>query len=235
MTTDQTYDPWDDAASAEAPPLVFLRPDHDGRVALRIGEGPGQGALRRRATPRRGSPHGRRAEHLAAARPARAVYHQRSFIAQSPEWYRYIWPSLKALGLTNPKEAIDKWCKCEQVGTGRTYRNSAGEEKEETVVKFLALYDSEDACRAAYYADTGQVPGNGATDEPIPGFDDAPDPAADDPQRQTARAFIETLAKQHKGDLAAIRKAVVNIPMITQHYPPESEDFAQVVTETLQQ
>jgi hypothetical protein len=158
---------------------------------------------------------------------------QRSIIAQSPEWYRYIWPSLKALGLTNPKEAIDKWCKCEQVGTGRTYRNSAGEEREARTVKFLALYDSEDACRAAYYADTGQVPGNGATDEPIPGFDDAPDPAADDPQRQTARAFIETLAKQHKGDLAAIRKAVVNIPMITQHYPPESEDFAQVVTETL--
>jgi hypothetical protein len=236
MTTDQTYDPWDDAASAEAPPLYYY-----GQISMDTWPCvlvKGQGKVPFDAEQHRVEDRRTAIEliitPLADQRASFTL--QRSIIAQSPEWYRYIWPSLKALGLTNPKEAIDKWCKCEQVGTGRTYRNSAGEEREARTVKFLALYDTEAECREAFHADTGRAhddEGDDVTEShPATGGGNG---TANDAQRQTARAFIETLAKQHKGDLAAIRKAVVNIPMITQHYPPESEDFAQVVTETLQQ
>lgn len=231
--TPNSYDPWDDAGSAEAPPLYYY-----GQISMDVwpcvlikGQGKVPFDAQAHKTDQRRTAIELTITPLADQRATFTI--TRSIIAQSPEWYRYIWPSLKALGLTNPKDAVDKWCKCEQVGTGRTYRNSAGEEREARTVKFLALYDSEDACRAAYYADTGQTPSNGATDEPIPGFDDDK-PAADDAQRQTARAFIETLARQHSGDLDAIRKAVANIPMITQHFPPESEAFVEVVNEALQ-
>lgn len=233
MTPKNTsYDPWDDAAKAEAPPLYYY-----GQISMDVWPCvliKGQGKVPFDAGQHRVEDR-RTAVELSITPLAdqRAQFTlSRSLIAQFPEWYRHTWPSLKALGLTTPKDVMNKWCKCEQVGTGRTYRNSAGEEKEETVVKFLALYDSEDACRAAYYADTGQTPSNG--DEPIPGFDDDK-PAADDAQRQTARAFIETLARQHQGNMDAIRAAVANIPMITQQYPPDSDEFAQVVIEALQQ
>jgi hypothetical protein len=220
-----TYDPWEAAANASAPPATFY-----GQITIDTwpcvlvkGQGkvpfdPGQHRAedRRTAIDITITP-------LAESRAQFVI--QRSIIAQSPEWYRHIWPSLKALGLNNPKQAVDRWCKLEQVPTGRKYRNRQGEEREARTIKFLALYDSEDACRAAYLAERGRQPGD---DDDIPDVDDAP-VVSDDRERQTARQFLETLAKQHHGDLTAIHAAVANIPLITAHYPIGSEELAQVV------
>lgn len=225
-----SYDPWDDAASAEAPPNCFY-----GRIAMDTWPCvliKGQGKVPFDAGQHRIEDRRTAIELTITPLPeSRAQFTiTRSIIAQSPEWYRHIWPSLKALGLTTPKDAVNKWCKLEQVGTGRTYRNNRGEEHEERAIKFLALYDSETACCVAYLTSppaTGQKTRDNGAQLTV---DDA-----QRQQRQTARVFIETLARQHKGNLDAVRQAVANIPMIIQHYPVDSDDFVRVVTEVLQQ
>ncbi len=230
-----TYDPWAAAAEAKAPPsftygqiaidtwpcvlekgkgkVVFDAAQHSEdarRTVLEISVNP-LAAMRSRFTP------------------------ERSVIAESPEWYRVIWPSLKVLGLTNPKDAVGKWCKMEQVPTGRKYRNAAGEEREATTFKFLALYDSEAACEAAYLAESGRGDdsddaGDTAT---VPLDPPATTSSAADPGRDTARAFVAALTKQHHGDLAAISTAIAGIPSIAKYYPPDSEDLTNAVLEIM--
>ena len=161
----------------------------------------------------------------------------RSIIAQSPEWYKFIWPSLKALGLKNPKDAVGKYCKLERVPNGKKYRSKRdSEERDEMVMKFLALYATEAECSAAYASDTGQKLGpSSLSDEPTLGFEDARANAApaDDPQRKMAISFLKAIAKQHDGEMDAIRRAVGSVSLITMHFVPDSDEYLAVVAEAL--
>ncbi len=154
---------------------------------------------------------------------------RRETIAESREWAGIIWPSLKELGLTSARDAHGKWAKMIQVGTGRKYRTKSGEEKEATTFKFLALYDSEDACRAAYLADTGQDAddANGS----------APTAAApgngNGHNLDIARPFIVAFAKQHQFDLERTKAACRQQEIITRAIDVDSAEFAQIVAEAL--
>lgn len=231
-----TYDPWAAAAEAKAPPSFTY-----GQIAIDtwpcvLEKGKGKVPFNELEH----SEDARRTVLEISVMPLAAMHSrftpERSVIAESPEWYRTIWPSLKVLGLSNPKDAVGKWCKMEQVSTGRKYRNTAGEEREATTFKFLALYDSEAACEAAYYAESGSH-ADGADipdieNEPLP-LDPTPAATAVDPGQATARAFVEALAKQHHGDLNAISTAVAGIPSIAKYYPPNSEDLTVAVKEIM--
>lgn len=230
------YDPWEESAHATAPTNAFY-----GQISLDMWPCvliKGQGKVP--FDPTRDPEDNRRTAVDIAITPLAGSRAQfsivRSIIAQSPEWYKHIWPSLKALGLTNPKQAVGKWCKLERVPTGKTYRsNRDGVERDELVIKFLALYDTEDECRAAYEADTGQPASASDDDEPIPGFEDVRTNAApaEDPQRKMAISFLQAIAKQHKGDMDAIKRAVGNVSLITLHFDPESDEFRNIVAEAL--
>lgn len=236
MSTTGTYDPWAAAAEAKAPPSFTY-----GQIAIDtwpcvLVKGAGKVPFNELEH----SEDARRTVLEISVMPLAASHSrftpERSVIAESPEWYRTIWPSLKVLGLNNPKDAVDKWCKMEQVSTGRKYRNAAGEEREATTFKFLALYDSEAACEAAYYAESGNH-ADGADipdieNEPLP-LDPTPAATAVDPGQATARAFVEALAKQHHGDLAAIGVAVAGIPSISKYYPPNSDALNAAVSEIM--
>ncbi len=222
----QPYDPWNDAANAEAPSSFFY-----GEITMEtwpcvLERGVGKMPFdeHQHSVDQRRTAIEITVTPLADQRATFTI--TRSTIAQAPEWYRHIWPSLKALGLTNPKEAVGKWCKLEQVTTGRKYRDRQGEEKDERTLKFLELYDTEDACRAAYLAETGQsadgAAGNGNGSD-----------AAVEKERQTAQALLRALAKQHNGDLDAIRNAVASVPLITKHYPVDSFEFTEAVAKEL--
>lgn len=156
----------------------------------------------------------------------------RDLIAESREWAGIIWPSLKALGLTSAREAQGKWAKMQQVPSGRKYRNAAGEEKEATTFKFLALYPDEAACRAAYLAETGR---NGNTSSE----DSAPMPVAggNGPNAthdlDVARPFIVAFAKQNGYDLERTKAACRSQAIITKAIDVDSPEFAQIVAEAM--
>ncbi len=155
----------------------------------------------------------------------------RDLVAESREWAGIIWPSLKALGLTSAREAQGKWAKMIQVPSGRKYRNAAGEEKEATTFKFLALYKDEAECRAAYLAETGKG-GNGngqSTSAP------APTAASDngDQALKIALPFIQAFAKKEQYDLERTKAACRTQDIITKAINVDSPEFAQIVAEAM--
>jgi len=80
-----------------------------------------------------------------------------NMIAESREWTRIVNPSLKALNV-GLKGIHNKWCHLEAVDTGRRYFNKDGEEKIATTLKFVAVFDTQEACQAAadaYYVSRG--------------------------------------------------------------------------------
>ncbi len=149
---------------------------------------------------------------------------KRSMIAESREWAGVVWPSLKTLGIISAREANGEWAKMQQVPSGRTYRNAAGEEKEATTFKFLAIYTNEDACINAYYVDTGKAA------EPQP----EPAPAANgnsahDHDLQVAIPFIKAFAKQQGFDLDKTKTLCRAQSIITKAIDVNSPEFAVIV------
>jgi hypothetical protein len=144
---------------------------------------------------------------------------ERGMIAESKEWAKIAWASLKELGATNTRELKGQWCKATFVPTGRTYKNSAGEKREATTFKFLALYENEEACRRAFFAETGATPDTGEV-EPIPGFEDAAPAASavNDKERETAKQFVVAMAKQYNGDIERVHAWAQTVPMVTAHF-----------------
>jgi hypothetical protein len=158
---------------------------------------------------------------------------RREVIAESREWAGIIWPSLKALGLTNTRDANGKWAKMQQVPSGRTYRTKSGEEREATTFKFLALYDSEDACRAAYLADTGQDAGGANNGAPTAAAPSNGNGSNSSHALDVAKPFIIAFAKQHHYDLEKTKAACANQTIITQAIDLDSPEFAQIVAEAM--
>ena len=157
----------------------------------------------------------------------------RKMIAESREWAGIVWPSLKALGITSAKDAKGRWCKMIQASTGRKYRNNAGEEREASTFKFLAIYSDEAACRAAFYAETPATPDETADQVgPIPGFEDGTTAPVQDKERETATRFLEVIIKQHSGNKAAVWSQVQSIPMISKFYG--EADLDAVITTVYQ-
>jgi hypothetical protein len=151
---------------------------------------------------------------------------KREMIAESREWAGIVWPSLKELGATSPREVHNKWCKMQQVPSGRKYRAKDGTEKEATTFKFLALFDSEAECRAAYNADTGGGnDSNSDAAEPTPGNGSA--------NLDVARPFIMAFAKQNAFDLEKTRAACSSQAVITNAIDINSPEFAEIVAEAL--
>jgi len=155
---------------------------------------------------------------------------ERGLIAESREWAGVVLPSIKAAGVASVREANGKFAKLQQAGTGRKYRTPAGEEREATTFKVLAIYESEAACRDAYYAETGKAPDADGS-EPIPGFEEAPaKPAANS---NAAKQFITVFAKQKKYDIEATRAICRQQPIITSAIDVDSEEFTAIVAEAM--
>ncbi len=154
----------------------------------------------------------------------------RDLIAESREWAGIIWPSLKALGLTSAREAQGKWAKMQQVPSGRKYCNTAGEEKEATTFKFLALYPDEATCRAAYLAENGKS-GNG--NGPSASTPTSTTPSNSDHALKVAIPFIQAFAKKEQYDLERTKAACRSQAIITKAIDVDSPEFAQIVAEAM--
>jgi len=155
---------------------------------------------------------------------------ERKMLAESKEWRNIVWPSLKALGFNSLKEVNGAWVKVELVGTGRKYTNSAGEEKEATTFKFLAVYDNEETCEAAYLG-MGIMPQTEATPMPQEAHQASPQ---SNPERETAlqfaRVIVQQALKAHPNDVEAAKKQaaqqMAGMPVVSKFFTVESPEIA---------
>lgn len=152
---------------------------------------------------------------------------KRQMIAESREWASIVWPSLKALGIASTRDANNRWVKLTQVSSGRKYRNSAGEEKESTTFKFLAIYADENACQAAYlteikHEDVDKGAPIQATQQPLAAV-------ATNNSLKVAILFIEAFAKQNGYDLVKTQTACRTQAIISKSIDVDSAEFAQLV------
>ena len=135
---------------------------------------------------------------------------ERNIIAESRAWISVTWPSLRDLGLSSSREAKGRWCKCVQAPTGRKWRDKkTNEERQETSFKFLALYDSEEACVEAYYADTGKEP---EETQEVPGFESS------NGEKGQAMALIKSLWGANP-DRNQLNTFMLDTPLVDRHYP----------------
>ena len=162
---------------------------------------------------------------------------ERKLIADFGAWPKIVWPSLRDLGIKNPRDLNGKWAKIEMVKTGRTYQSSRGETQEETTFKFLAVYDTAQACTAAYYADGGKQPVR--EDDPAGDVDmshGAGAPATNisangngnDTERETALQFLKALVKQSGGDKGKLAASIAQIPMIAKYFTADSPEVVEM-------
>jgi len=110
---------------------------------------------------------------------------ERHLIAESRQWAGVVLPSIKSLGIS-AKELSGKWAQYEMVRTGRTWTDDKGETHNETIPKFLKVYQSLDQAESAAAALFG-----GSEPEPAPGNGNG-----HDPQRDVAAKFLAPLWEQ---------------------------------------
>lgn len=141
----------------------------------------------------------------------------------SLDWVKITLPSIKALGVD--LRALDgRWVKISQVPGKRANPKKAGEFY--STLKFLAVYDSETACREAY---TGQ---------PLSTEEHAAAPAPEmSAEKQTALQFAGVVIKNaasHTQTQSAARALITAqlaaFPMIQQHFTIDSPEIAALVT-----
>lgn len=162
--------------------------------------------------------------------------HERDLLAESKEWAKVVWPSAQAVGLHDARQINNNWFKYCFVLTGETYVKKTGETVEKSTVKFLALYASEDECRAAYYKERGAH-----TDEPTNGNGavnlSAQQPNAEENEKKTALAFLKVIvpnAARGKDKAAAVQAVVSQIaayPVIAKHFTIHSPETAALLAE----
>lgn len=174
---------------------------------------------------------------------------EKSTLDWARDWTRITWPSLKGLGITSLRDVSKgKWCKFTWQGTGEKYRvrdedGNEGEERERSTFKFLALYNSEDECRAAYYADSGKTPPDSEGVSDIPGFESKAQPTQaqaapangndNTKARETAIQFIKVFAKMKHFDIEATRQACATQTAITNVVDINSPEFVEIVAEAM--
>lgn len=163
----------------------------------------------------------------------------RSMIAESREWASIVLPSIRDLGIS-PKQLNGSWVKVQTVpltdkaGNTVTYTDSNGIVKEKTTLKFLAIFDNENACRADYLANSGKAPQNTQYVTPSNGNDAA------NKERETAlkflKVYVENVMRSEQDIVAARNKLATMIaqqPLISKYFTVDSPEVMDMMAEKM--
>lgn len=160
---------------------------------------------------------------------------QRSMIAESDEWARIVWPSLRDdCGIKHPRELDGKFVKVQLVLNGRSWIDKKTNEKREgTTFKFLAIYASELACKTAYIDDGNsvRVPTSTPTSPDSTAAAMAVDmtPNMANPERETAKMFLPALVKSSNGNLATLATLIAGMPIIAKFFTADSPEVRELM------
>lgn len=151
---------------------------------------------------------------------------ERKVLAESGEYTRIVWPSLRDLGVKSLRDANGKWAKITMVPSGRSWTNKEGAEVKGTTIKFAALYDTQADCVAAWEDEFGAMArnGNGKVDDDLP-----PMEPADNTERETAKQFLPALVKSANGDRAMLATLLGGMPMIAKFFNVDSPEVVALM------
>lgn len=135
---------------------------------------------------------------------------ERSVIAESREWSKVVWASLRDLKVGNPRDINGKWAHIELVPSGRKWTNKEGEEVQGTTFKFIAIFDTEAEATAAWEAMTGKAKEAHSpdADESVPWGDNAPSAEPTNADLVAAMQFLPHFVKMYGADPAALSNAL---------------------------
>lgn len=177
---------------------------------------------------------------------------ERHLIAESTEWSKITWQSLKDLGITSVKDVREKWAHVEAVPTGKTYdkvNDQTGEKetRDKTEFKFIALFDNEEACLHDFQNSGSYVPASNQAANPAPAAQPAATPAPAAPaapagQENVAIQFLRVIVKnacKDSKDLETIRNAVATqiagYPVVKNVFTVDSPETMNLIAEYMQQ
>lgn len=161
----------------------------------------------------------------------------RNMIAESREWAAIVLPSIRDLGVS-PKQLNEAWVKVQTVpltdksGNVVTYTDSNGVIKEKTTLKFLAIFEDENACRADYLTNSGKAP---QQDTQYAGGNSN---GNGNKERETALKFLRVYVQnacRGQSDLNVIRETLaLNIaqqPLISKYFTVDSPETIELITQ----
>lgn len=158
---------------------------------------------------------------------------QRSVIAESDEWAKIVWPSLRdGCGVKNPRLVDGSFAKVQMVPNGRTWTNKQGEQMTGTAMKFLVIYANETACKNAF-VDDGNSARTTTTAASSPTTDAALSvdmtPNTQNAERETAKAFLPALVKSSGGDPAVMATLIAQMPIIAKFFTADSIEVKELM------
>lgn len=154
------------------------------------------------------------------------------WIAEYSTWNKITLPSIKAQGVENVREINGKWARIARVDSlDKPYDkkdaagNPTGEKGVKKTFKIVAIYDTEEACRAAYLANGGK---------PAQDSEPVADPA--DAEKTAAVAFLKVIvANACKGKSltddwkGAINTALAQYPTVAKFFNADSPEVTELV------
>jgi len=147
---------------------------------------------------------------------------ERNMVAETREWASTVLPSLKALGVSI-REVHEKWAQVELVPSRTYIDRNTGEEKQATVPKFIAVYDTEDECQAA-----ADELFNGGEEEDEPSIP-ATDNGGANPEKEVALKFLPALVAQAQGDPDRLAGLLANQPLVSKYFSVDSPEVTEAV------
>lgn len=148
----------------------------------------------------------------------------RELIAESSDWAKVIKPSLLALS-TDLRGINGKWAQVQLIPVGTYTKKDTGEEKTRTMFKFIAVYDTEDACRAASDAFFHK------SDAPAPTT--APAPVANsngnNAERAAAAKFLAPLWVASGRDVSKFAQLIAGQAVLAKFFTVDSPEAIAVI------
>lgn len=156
---------------------------------------------------------------------------ERSMIAESNEWAKITLPSLKALNISS-RVLNGKFAQVELVPTGRTYVSKEdGQTKENTTFKFIAIYDTEQACRAAndaFWASRKAADEQPAQSAPPPEQTPSQSPL-NEAEKKTAASFLLPLWNASGKDVNKFAQSLASNQLTSKYFTLNSPEVIAIV------
>lgn len=158
---------------------------------------------------------------------------ERHLVEFEPDWYRFTLPSMKDCegGVSHISAVPGKWARVTQVETGEEYTDKSGNQRKKRAIKFLKLFENEEACRLDYLTSER----SGAQAQPV-------EQSEDEQARETGLSFLKVIvanACNGQGDLNTIRGTIqANIslyPVVSKYFTVDSPETVELIAKALGQ
>ena len=149
---------------------------------------------------------------------------ERKVLAESREWAKITLPSIKALGMKSARELENKWVQYVMEPTGRTYTDRNGLEKQNTMPKFLAVYDSEEAAERA----KGELYAKAVDKEVVQTNGGGGNGNA---ERKVAELFLKSLIQTVGNDRQKVASLLASQPLVSKYFTIDSPEVQALLEE----